>query len=59
MRKLNLYIVRHGQTLWNQEKRMQGHQDSALTNLGKEQAQKLKESLKGTKWDAIYASPLP
>lgn len=58
MRNLNLYIARHGQTMWNQEKRMQGHQDSALTDLGKGQAKKLRDSLKETKWEAIYASPL-
>lgn len=33
-----LFIVRHGQTLWNVEQRMQGRLDSALTDAGKAQA---------------------
>ena len=58
MEKLNLYIIRHGQTKWNVEKRMQGRKDSPLTELGVEQARKLKHSLKDIKWDAIYSSSL-
>ena len=56
MEKLNLYIVRHGQTEWNLEKRMQGQKDSPLTELGREQADKLRHSLENIKWDAIYSS---
>ncbi|WP_167767167.1 histidine phosphatase family protein [Jannaschia formosa] len=33
-----LYILRHGETLWNREGRMQGLRDSALTALGRVQA---------------------
>jgi glucosyl-3-phosphoglycerate phosphatase len=33
-----LYILRHGETLWNRERRMQGALDSALTDLGRAQA---------------------
>ena len=33
-----LYIVRHGQTQWNVQKRMQGRMDSPLTELGQAQA---------------------
>ena len=33
-----LYLVRHGQTLWNVEGRMQGRLDSGLTQVGTEQA---------------------
>ena len=33
-----LYILRHGQTLWNVEGRLQGHRDSDLTELGLAQA---------------------
>lgn len=32
-----LYLIRHGQTTWNAEHRMQGHMDSPLTELGREQ----------------------
>ena len=33
-----LYLIRHGQTIWNVEQRMQGHLDSPLTELGRNQA---------------------
>ncbi|MGN1272882.1 MAG: histidine phosphatase family protein [Lactobacillus sp.] len=36
---INLYLVRHGQTLFNKEHRMQGSCDSALTNLGIKQVE--------------------
>ncbi|MCB1411303.1 MAG: histidine phosphatase family protein, partial [Rhodobacteraceae bacterium] len=33
-----IYILRHGQTVWNLEGRMQGSRDSSLTDLGRAQA---------------------
>jgi probable phosphoglycerate mutase len=33
-----IYLVRQGQTVWNQERRIQGHGDSPLTELGVRQA---------------------
>lgn len=33
-----LYILRHGQTVWNAQKRIQGSLDSPLTDMGKAQA---------------------
>ncbi|WP_409291368.1 histidine phosphatase family protein [Peribacillus sp. SCS-37] len=53
---LNLYIVRHGETEWNTEKRMQGWLDSPLTENGKASALLLGEKLKDVKLDAIYSS---
>lgn len=41
-----LYIVRHGQTLWNIENRKQGHQDSPLTLKGIQQAHHIAVLLK-------------
>lgn len=52
-----LYITRHGETEWNTEGRMQGWNDSPLTNLGISQAQWLYHRLKDIDFDAIYASP--
>ena len=33
-----LYVLRHGETAWNTERRMQGSKDSALTERGRQQA---------------------
>ncbi|GMA07807.1 phosphoglycerate mutase [Tetragenococcus halophilus subsp. flandriensis] len=38
-----LYLMRHGQTLFNQLKRVQGACDSPLTDLGKKQAKQAKD----------------
>lgn len=54
---MKLYIVRHGQTLWNTERRLQGWLDSELTELGIENAQKLGQSLEKIKFHRIIASP--
>lgn len=37
----DLYLMRHGQTVWNAEGRMQGRLDSPLTPLGEAQARRL------------------
>ncbi len=52
-----LYITRHGETLWNTEGRMQGWNDSPLTDLGIKQAEWLRERIKDLKIDVIYSSP--
>jgi len=52
-----LYITRHGETLWNIERRMQGHNDSQLSDLGLQQAGWLRERLADISLDAIYSSP--
>lgn len=52
-----LYITRHGETEWNTEGRMQGWNDSPLTNLGINQAYWLYERLKEMDFHAIYSSP--
>ena len=52
------YIVRHGQTEYNQNLIIQGHADSPLTELGEEQARNLAKKLKGVKFDAVFSSDL-
>lgn len=52
------YFFRHGKTIWNEAKKLQGIKDIPLSNIGIEQAYKLKESLKDTEFKAIYSSPL-
>lgn len=55
---MKLYITRHGETLWNREKKMQGWQNSNLTKKGIEDAIKLGERLKDIEFSKIYSSPL-
>lgn len=54
---LHLYIIRHGETEWNTEKRMQGRLDSDLTEKGRNDAQLLGERLKDTVFERIISSP--
>ncbi|TVX91863.1 histidine phosphatase family protein [Paenibacillus agilis] len=51
-----VYIVRHGQTEWNVEHRLQGHQDSPLTEFGVRQAEWLGESMANEAIDRVYSS---
>ena len=53
-----IFIVRHGETVWNREGRIQGHTDVALSPRGIEQATQLAERLKYVSFDAAYASDL-
>lgn len=53
-----LYLARHGQTIWNSEKRMQGWEDSPLSPRGVLEAQSLQKRIKGIPFDAIYASDI-
>ena len=54
---LTLYIVRHGETEWNKEDRIQGRLDSSLTNKGRLHAKLLGESLKDVDFTRIISSP--
>lgn len=55
----SLFLVRHGETVWNKETRLQGGgSDIDLNDEGKEQAQKAAEALKGEKLRAIVSSTL-
>src|SRR5262245_42161594 len=54
------YLIRHGETDWNQSGRWQGHADVPLNALGRAQAQRLAERLRRERdpLDAIYSSDL-
>jgi broad specificity phosphatase PhoE len=41
-----LYMLRHGETVWNTDRRMQGTKDSALTDMGRRQARSVGRALK-------------
>jgi alpha-ribazole phosphatase len=51
-----LLLVRHGETDWNREGRWQGHSDTHLNELGREQAARVAAELDGV--DVIYSSDL-
>ncbi|MBF2063763.1 MAG: histidine phosphatase family protein [Calothrix sp. C42_A2020_038] len=52
-------IVRHGQSIYNTEKRIQGRSDtSQLTQHGRDQAIKLGKALSNISFSALYSSPL-
>ncbi len=57
---MNIYIVRHSKTIWNEQKRLQGHKDSKLTDQGIDNAKALKCFLQnnGIVFDRIYSSPI-
>jgi broad specificity phosphatase PhoE len=57
VKMLELWLIRHGETTWNAEKRIQGHSiqghmDSPLSELGLRQAKALRARL-STKWNAV------
>jgi broad specificity phosphatase PhoE len=55
---LKVYLVRHGKTEWNRDKKFQGHKNSPLLEEGKEQARLLGERLRDKKIGVLYCSPL-
>lgn len=55
-----LLLLRHGETVWNTQRRIQGHKDSPLTELGQAQAAaqgRVLDGLELSGW-ALRASPL-
>jgi broad specificity phosphatase PhoE len=57
-----LYLLRHGETIWNRAKRLQGHKDTPLTLRGVQQAEAmgkaLARELDGMTPALFFASPL-
>jgi broad specificity phosphatase PhoE len=53
-----ILLIRHGETEWNAEQRVQGHTNSALTDLGRRQAEAVARRLRDARIDALYASDL-
>lgn len=53
---MELHLIRHGQTDWNEERRVQGQSDSQLTSLGIDQAIALGERLSSTTYDKVFCS---
>lgn len=51
-------ILRHGETQWNVESRIQGHTNSELTPLGRRQAEALGKRMAGEAFDVLVSSDL-
>lgn len=55
---MQIYIIRHGETKSNEEGRLQGWLDDPLNAFGIRLAEETGRALKGTKFDAVFSSPL-
>ena len=55
---MRLLLVRHGESTYNAEGRIQGQQDAPLSERGRQQAERLGERLCAYEFDACYASDL-
>ena len=53
-----IFLVRHGQTEWNQQNRLQGHKNSPLTKDGEVQASQIRNYLSQYEIHRGYVSPL-
>ncbi len=53
-----LFVLRHGQTAWNAQLRIQGHLDMPLNAVGRWQATRLAAALQGEELAAVYSSDL-
>ena len=56
MQPTQLIIIRHGETEWNLEGRIQGHMDSPLTESGRAQAEAIATRLQTVEVNALYSS---
>lgn len=55
---MKIYFIRHGETDWNKERRLQGRSDIALNAFGRQLAEKTAEQLRQIPFDLAMTSPL-
>lgn len=55
---MEVYIVRHGETIWNEKRLLQGNEDIELNEKGRELARITGKALEDVHFDKIYSSPL-
>lgn len=58
MRKMKIYLFRHGETDWNAAKRIQGNVNIPLNERGRLAARLTAEAIADIPFDAIFSSPL-
>lgn len=55
---MNLYIMRHGRTIWNERKITQGRIHNRLSAIGIKTSEECAKALKEVNFDYIFCSPL-
>src|SRR6201996_3400784 len=58
MAKVELWLVRHGETEWSADGRHTSTTDIPLTDRGRERARELRDYLAGKKFAAVFVSPM-
>ena len=58
MEVTRILAIRHGETAWNLDTRIQGHLDIPLNDTGRWQARRMAEALSGEPIQAVYSSDL-
>jgi len=53
-----LYLIRHGESVYNAEGRIQGHSDIPLSEFGRRQSASLAACLAAVPLEAVFSSPL-
>mgnify|MGYP001339394263 CR=1 FL=1 len=55
---MRIFLIRHGQTAWNVERRAQGHSDIPLDQTGEAQARRLANAFHERHLERVYTSDL-
>ncbi len=55
---MDIFLVRHGESVWNKEQRIQGRKDPGLSEKGRQQAKALAGRLKKENIEIVYTSGL-
>jgi broad specificity phosphatase PhoE len=53
-----IFLVRHAESTWNRQKKMQGQKDPPVSAYGRKEAALLARRFKGLEFAAVYSSPL-